>query len=72
MKHMPIGSFRVVCGIPLFFNGHFNLYIFSTIMYFERQEDNTIPVRLIVSAYDLQTYYEVTDLLHLYVFCNTQ
>lgn len=72
MKHMPIGSFRVVCGIHLFFNGHFNSYIFSTIVYFEGQEDNKIPVRLCVSAYDLQTYYEVMDLLHSSVFCNTQ
>jgi len=66
------GSFRVVCGIPLFFNGHFNSYIFSTVMYFEQQEDNKIPVRLSVSAYDPQTYFEVTDLLYLYVFSNTQ
>jgi hypothetical protein len=41
-------------------------------MYFEGQEDNKITVRLSVSVYDLQTYYKVTDLLHLYVFCNTQ
>jgi len=61
-----------VCGIPLFFSGHFNSYIFSTAMYFEGQEDNKIPVRLSVSAYDPQTYYEVTDFLYLYVFCNTQ
>lgn len=72
MKHMPVASFRVLCGIPLFFNGHLNSYIFSTVMYFEGQEDNKIPVRLSVSAYDPQTYYEVMDLLHMYVFCNTQ
>jgi len=72
MKHIRTGSFRLVCGIPLFFNGHFNSYIFSTVVYFERQEDNKIPVRLSVSAYDTQTYYEVTDLLYLYVFSNTQ
>jgi len=41
-------------------------------MYFEGQEDNKIPVRLSVSTYDAQTYYEVTDILYLCVFCNTQ